>query len=406
MAVSSKGRPHAAEGHAAVSAVLFLSLFASQSGLIALSPVLEDVGRDLDVSTAAAGQLRMITGLVAGVTALALGGIASRIDLRSQLLLGTTLLGLGSFAGALAPTFVVLALAQIPLGAAVAVLTTASTLAAAEWVAPELRARVLSWTLIGGPAAWIVGMPLVGLVSERSWRLAWLALPLAAALLAGGAVARRPSTRAEVFPVRFRDVLAHAAATRWLASELLANTAWAGMLVFAGALFTETYDTSARITGVLLAIGAASAIAGNRVARRLPEERLGLALIALGWALAAALALFGSVRPSPTTSAVLFAAVAFVAGARTIVSSTLGLGMSETLRHALMAGRAATLHFGYFAGAMVGGVALAIGGYTALGVLLGGVAAAASVTLALPAPTTVPGTRRGRWAVALPEACM
>ena len=71
-----------------------------------------------------------------------------------------------------------------------------------------------------------------------------------------------------------------------------------------------------------------------------------------------------------------------------------------------MAGRAVTLHFGYFAGATVGGVALAIGGYTALGVLLGGVAAAASVTLALPAHTTVPGAHRGRWAVALPEACM
>jgi MFS transporter, DHA1 family, inner membrane transport protein len=185
----------------------------------------------------------------------------------------------------------------------------------------------------------------------------------------------------------------------------LANTAWAGMLVFSGALFTETYDASARLTGVLLAIGAAFAIAGNRVAHRLPEERLGLALILLGWALAAALALFGSVRLSPATSAVLFSAAAFVAGARTVVSGTLALGMSRAIRHALLAGRAATLQFGYFAGAILGGVALALGGYSALGVILGAVAAAASATLALPRPA-LRTARRWRRTHALPEACM
>ena len=75
-------------------------------------------------------------------------------------------------------------------GVAVAALTTAGTLAAAEWVSPALRTRTLSWALIGQPAAWIVGMPLIGLLGERSWRYGWLALPLAAALAAGSAAGR------------------------------------------------------------------------------------------------------------------------------------------------------------------------------------------------------------------------
>ena len=70
-------------------------------------------------------------------------------------------------------------------------LTTAGTLAAAEWVAPELRTRTLSWALVGQPAAWIVGMPLVGVLGERSWRYGWLALPLAAAVAAAILVASR-----------------------------------------------------------------------------------------------------------------------------------------------------------------------------------------------------------------------
>src|SRR5688500_17072867 len=91
--------------HAVVSAVLFLSLFASQSGLIAVSPVLAHVARDLEVSTAVAGQLRTVTGLVAGATALLLGRVAARVGLGRQLMLGTTLLALGSLASAMAPTF-------------------------------------------------------------------------------------------------------------------------------------------------------------------------------------------------------------------------------------------------------------------------------------------------------------
>ena len=135
--------------------------------------------------------MRTITGLAAGITALTLGAVAGRVGLGRQLLAASALLAIGSIASAAAPTFALLALAQLPVGVAVAVLTTAGTLAAAEWVAPELRTRTLSWALLGQPAAWIVGMPLVGVLGERSWRYGWLALPLAAAVAAAILVASR-----------------------------------------------------------------------------------------------------------------------------------------------------------------------------------------------------------------------
>ncbi|HUF02199.1 MAG TPA: hypothetical protein VMN35_07225 [Gaiellaceae bacterium] len=70
--------------HAGVSAMLFLSLFAGQAGLIAITPVLPQLAGDFDLSIAAAGQLRTVTGLVAGVTALGLGVVAGRIGLGRQ----------------------------------------------------------------------------------------------------------------------------------------------------------------------------------------------------------------------------------------------------------------------------------------------------------------------------------
>ena len=366
-------KPPAANGsHRAVSAVLLLCLFAAQSGAIALSPVLVQVARDLDVSTAAAGQLRTIAGLVAGVTALALGRLGARVGLGRQLLAGSILLALGSLASAAAPGIGLLAAAQVPVGAGIGILTTAGTLAAAEWVPRERRAAALSWALIGQPAAWIVGMPLLGAAGDRSWRYAWLVFPLGAALVAAAAVARRSGAPpAQTAPPRMRAALAAPGLGRWLSAEILTNTAWAGTLVYSGALFIESYDTSTGVTGVVLALGAGAYVSGNLAFRRFADRELRRLLVGLALALAAATTLFGVFRPSLIASTTLFAAAAFAAGGRAFLSSAFGLAASPEFRPSAMAMRAATMQFGYFMGSAAAGTALALGGYAALGATIG-----------------------------------
>jgi predicted MFS family arabinose efflux permease len=363
-----------------VSVILFLCLFAGQSGLIALSPVLADVARDLGVSTATAGQLRTISGLSAGVTALALG--YSRLGLRQLLIGGSALLAGASLASAVAPSYAVLAAAQVLVGFAVASLVTAGTAAAAEWASPEHRAHVLSWALIGNPAAWIVGMPLIGLLGEASWRYAWLALPLTAATVAAFAASRGPDSPRRGEPgagilaaLRERDV------RRWALGELLANSAWIGLLVYAGALFSETYGISTAVTGLLLAVAAAAFVGGNLVFRRLADRELRPLLYRLALAMAAAVALFGLLRPSAAVSALLFSIAAFLAGGRTFLGNAFGLQSAPERRMAVMAARAAANQFGYFVGSAIGGLALAFAGYGGLGLVLGLLSVAAAVPL-------------------------
>jgi hypothetical protein len=55
-----------------VAVVLFLSFFAAQAAVIALSPVPNHVATELGVSIATSGQLRTLLGLAAGITALAI----------------------------------------------------------------------------------------------------------------------------------------------------------------------------------------------------------------------------------------------------------------------------------------------------------------------------------------------
>ena len=370
-------------GYRAVTAALFLCLFAAQAAVIAMSPVLADAASDLHVSIAAAGQLRTITGLAAGVTALMLGALAGRVGLGRQLLAASALLALASIASAAAPTFPLLALAQLPVGVAVAVLTTAGTLAAAEWVAPDLRTRSLSWALVGQPAAWIVGMPLIGTLGERSWRYGWIALPLAAAVAAAllvGSRAGQPPARSR--PALARAVLSDRTLARWLAAELLANAAWAATLVYAGALFAESYGTSTTLTGCLLAVAAVAYVAGNLICRRLARRDPRRVLVLLAVLLAVTDGLFGAVRPGIGASTALFASAAFVAGGRTLVASAFALATAPEMRPAVTGLRAATMQFGYFAGSIAGGAALAVGGYGAFGATMSALFLAAAGTLA------------------------
>lgn len=369
-------------GHARVSAILFACLFAAQAALIALSPLLAQVASRLHVSIAAAGQLRTVSGLAAGLTALALGVVAARLGLRNLLVAGSALLALGSLASAAAPGFAWLALAQVPVGVAVAVLVTGATAAAAEWVPSERRPQVLSWALIGNPAAWIVGMPAIGLVGAASWRYAWLAVPLVAAIGAGLAAAGGPRTTVVAHRGGgIRDALSDPDIARWALGELLANSAWIGLLVYVGALFVESYGTSAARTGTILALAALAFTAGNLTFRRHAGADPRPLLVALALALAVVVPLLGALRIDGALSALLLVVAAFLGGARTLLGNAYGLHVAPDRRVSAMAARAAANQFGYFLGSAVGGAALAAFGYPGLGVSLGALFVGAAAAL-------------------------
>ena len=367
----------------APTVVLFLALLAAQAAVLVLTPILVEVAHDFGVSTSAAGQVRTLTGLVAGVSALAVGRVFRGVALRDLLLGGAGLLALGSLLSAAAPSFTVFVLAQVPVGVAIAVLVSSGAAAAGEWAQPGGGNRLLSSTLLGPPMAWVIGMPLVGIAAERSWRLGFLVFPLLASLVVAVALSMcRKERLPEVRPlVRLRDLLGDPIVGSWALAELLASSAWAGTLVYAGALFVESYDASPLLAGLVLAAGAVAYLPGNILAEHLLRRRPALDVLPLIALLGAAgVIVFGVVRPSAAVSAVVFAALAFVMAGRTLSGSALGLELAPDRRLAVMGLRAAGLQFGYLVGSAAGGLALVAGGYPALGALLGSFCVAAAAT--------------------------
>jgi predicted MFS family arabinose efflux permease len=361
-----------AQGGAGLAPTLFLCLFAVQASVIALSPVLAQVAGDFDVSTSTAGQLRSVSGLVAGLTAVAMGRLSGRLELRELLLAGLAILGGGSLLSAVSPNFAALALAQVAIGVGIAMVLSGGLAAAAEWSLPEQRSRVLSWALLGQPVAWIVGMPAIGLLGELSWRWGWVAVPFLASAAAMLAVRARPADgRREPAVGTWRLLAADRSVAGWAIGELFAWAAWAGALVYAGALFVESYGVSSGTAGLLLGAAAVAYLPGNLLARRHVDASARLLAAAVPPLASLIVVAFGAYRPSLAVSAAILALLAFVVSARTIAGSALGLEVCSKRRVFAMRIRTAANQFGYLLGSVIGGVALAVGGYTALGIAFG-----------------------------------
>jgi MFS transporter, DHA1 family, inner membrane transport protein len=346
-----------------------MSVFTSQAAVLVLSPILVKIAADLHVSTALAGQLRILAAPVAAAVAVLLARFGGAASLRAILLGSTGLVAVGSIASAAAPSFLTLALGQLPLWIGVAGLVAGGIGAAGAWSTPDSRGRVVARAFSGAPAAWVVGMPLIGLVADASWRLAFLAVPLPSAMVTAVlvVVSRPPEARRR--SASLRALLRERPARIWAAAELLAMSAWAGTLVFSGALFIERYGTSQRVTGLLLAAIAVAYLGGNALAGYVGGDcRLRRGLARVNVAAAVAIAATWALTPNLFVTVVVFAAASAIVAARTVLGTNYGFLLAGERALEIGAARAASTHVGYLIGSLVGGAALAVGNRTTVGI--------------------------------------
>jgi predicted MFS family arabinose efflux permease/ribosomal protein S18 acetylase RimI-like enzyme len=345
-----------------------------------LSPILSDVADDFGVSIATAGQLRIVAAPLAAAVALLAARSLVRFSPRAMLGAGSVLVALGSVASAVAPSFVALALAQVPLWAGISMLLTAAIAASAAWSTPESRTRIVASMYAGPPAAWIVGMPVIGVVAEVDWRLAFLVLPLPAALLAGLAAAGRPQdVPLAGAGTSLRSLLHRSAPRRWALGELLATSAWAGTLVYSGALLTDGYGMTTTATGVALAAVAVAYLLGNQRAGGAAPERARSTTLATSVVGAAAVALTWAFTPAVAVTLVVFAISGAMVATRTVTATVYGFSVAGDLGREVAAARAVTTQLGYLVGSLAGGAAFALGGFPALAVAFGGLLLASTL---------------------------
>jgi len=167
--------------------VLTLCTFAFGSAAFIFAGLLEEMARDLGVSTAVAGQLQtayvLTSALLGPVAAWALG----RVDRKMVVILGLSLGLVLHLACSLAPNFETLLVLRALAGLAGAMSGPAASVAAASLVPPERRGSALAMVSGGMTLAFVIGIPIGSIVgSIFDWRATFLvAAALAAVALTG-----------------------------------------------------------------------------------------------------------------------------------------------------------------------------------------------------------------------------
>jgi DHA1 family inner membrane transport protein len=369
-----------------LAAGLFLTFFTAQSAFVVLAPTLTQVAHQFGVSVARAGQLRTVAAIAGFLAAAAIAVVARRVGVARLLRAGLVVLAAGAIASAAAPSFALLAMAQIVIGVGAAAVLTAGLAAAADWSDPSHRADVLAWTIVGQPAAWVAALPLIGRLSDLGWRWAWLVVPLAATSAFVVVPVKRRADAAAAGAAPRRGIWRNPDVRRWAFGELMAYGGWGGTLVYAGALLAQSYHLGPDTVALLLAAAATTYFAGTFAVRRRLDGNLQLLLPMLSLALAAGVLAFGTIRTGPATSTALFAVLVLLAGARGIAGGAFGLSAAPAERVSIGSIRSGATQLGYLVGASGGGVALQLGGYSAVG----GVLALFFVAAAVPYLARVP----------------
>lgn len=359
--------PHADTGSTA--AALLAAAFAAQSASFVLPPMLPVLAERFDVTVAEVGQLRAVSGLAAAVTPVLVAGPARRWSLRTLMAGGLALGTGGSLLTAFAWAFEVLVAAHVLLGAGLAVVLSAALAASADWAPPGGSSRLLSWTMMGPPAAAVVATPAAGALVALDWRLAWL-LPVALSVVAGAALVSCPAvTPAAPPPLGRERPWRIPGVAGWWVGELLAYTGWSMVVVYGAALLIESYGVGALPAAGMVSLSAVAFMVGNRLARGLLDRSRPL-LLTLALALAVSAGAFGLLRAGFAASTALLGLLGLLNGGRSPTAVALGLRLAPGRRAELMGTRTSAQSLGYLAGAALGGLVLTRLGYGGLGVLM------------------------------------
>jgi predicted MFS family arabinose efflux permease len=390
---------------------LALTAFVSSLSTFALGPFLPVLARDLDTSVALLGQAPALAALVAAALGLVVGPLADRVGYRRSLLLALASLVISAFGIALSSSFALLLLSTFAgVAGRAATGPVAQAVAGARFVG-DARRRAMSWITGGVSAALVAGVPLLTIIDAAfGWRMAFVGL---AALTVGSAalvgfVLRPDGARTTVgLPMRallaaYAPIARHRPTLGLLGGSVLGLAGTGALITYLGAFLAERHGLSAQQVGwVYLALGVGALVGtgaiGGRFGSRPLRPLLVSARLVIG-ALGATVLLF----PVPTlTAAGLLVLCVVLMAVCNVATPTLLANETPAGRATTMALNGSATGLGTALGAGLGGVLLAVGGYSALGLsALAWCAASAALVwwsrpghVAAPAVTELPASQ-------------
>lgn len=374
-----------------VLALLSVASFAVVFNNLIITPILPEISEDFGVRVAVAGLLVTAYSVAGGVAAVFSGPFIDRVGRKPVVVAGMATLTVATVLSALAPGFVPLLAARALAGLGVACLTPAVFAAVGDLFSYEERGRAMSWVISANTSASIFGVPAGAVVSGvLSWRWTFVALACLLVVFTWLLFRRLPPDRPrqggesgngmEVVPRVLRDLPTAAA----LVSNYLSTSYWFVFATYMGAYFHDEFGVAEWALGGLTMTMGLGVLLGSNAGGRL-ADRVGKRPVIL-WT-SAICAVFIALTTTAAGAMAMGLGFLFLfavsGGARFASSQAMMTEMSAAYRGTVMALNAAGQQFGIVTGSLVGGLALEVGGYTALGPTAAGLALVSMVMYGL-----------------------
>ncbi len=344
-------------------------------------PLPQFIAADLDVPVAVVGQTLTVETILSVLAALLISPLADSIGRRPVILVAIGLHTLGSALVWFFPSLVGLFLGSALFGVANGVFFPQVFATVGDLFERRPRDQMIALLLIIARVAFLVGPLLSGFLAGIFYWAATFAagsLISALAMVAAWIVVPRLPARSGSLPAvmaavtgAYRHLLGRRVTVTILAANVLFVIGAYGIDVYYGAFAAQMYGLAPGQVGLLLTVGPAVAIVSTWLSVRIPPERRAFALIGSGLIVFLPLAILLNLPLVPAFAVAMSAIWSFGLGLRSTSLNAAVLDLEPHHRGAITGLMQVSFSGGTMLGAALGGVALATGGYPAMGIFFG-----------------------------------
>jgi len=381
---------------------LVVSGFATGPITVLVALLLIDIGKTFSTDVGMTGQINTTYSLAAFTFALLTGALSIRFKHKLLLLTGLLLMSISALACFLAPDFLTMLVFYSLSGAGYAMVNPMAFALVGDHISLEKRANAIGWIVAGGALVYVIGAPVIALMSGLGgWRfpllgfvipVLFMSLLLAFLGLPSASVERQISANKENYRESFKEILLNRSAVACLVGDTLRSASFIAILLYATSFFRQRFSVPTDLASFILLGGALSYVLGS-LAGGLFVNRFGRKTSTVLTALLSGIFTIVYVFSlNLGISLVLMLTASWFFGM--VASSANGLILEQTPRSrgTMMSIDTAVINIGSALGTVSGGLGLLYLGYEGLGSVLGVLGIVASIVFWLLArdPTKSP----------------
>ena len=359
---------------------LGLAVFSVWLVTVTFELLLIDIANTFHVQVGTAGFVAAV-GSISGIAAgLLLSVISVRFNHKLLLMVGLACTSVAAVGFFFAPTFDLLLIPNIAVGAGIAMATAMAYSLIGEFYPLEKRGRAIGWIVAASALTYIIGTPIIGLIASVSnWRatMIWFSLPVALAslVLVFIAVPKKSNENFAAVKEPFFEGCKQAILNRSAVAALFVTMfimAEGSISFYAVSFFRSQFAITIALGSIVILVGNVLSAAGGVVAgffvNRIGRKPLGTFTCLV----AAFLTLSFTFMPSFGLSWGLSALRFWFAGMSFTASGSLIIEQLPRFRGPMMSLNAVFMNLGMLLASVAGGIALDLYGYQTLALILGG----------------------------------